>query len=152
MLKFRGSLQKLAHECVKTMETPKSFHIMVTDLNHHVRDLLIRELEKEGYTVFSVKTGPMLYEYLSRQTILDLLILDPELFDAYDHGLLRQVLSQKSAKTIILHTYKDIFEEYRPSAHIHLVEKCAESINSLKAAIHSCYLNSLKNTATHPPA
>ena len=39
------------------MRPPQSFHIMVTDINHHVRDLLIRELEMDGYTVFSQGTN-----------------------------------------------------------------------------------------------
>lgn len=122
------------------MRTPQSFHIMVTDINHHVRDLLIRELERDGYTVFSVKTGAMVYEYLCRPTPLDVVILDPELFSACDHDLLKKVLKQKSARTIFLHTFRDIFNGQKTGDNIQLVEKCAESINDLKDRVHACYL------------
>jgi hypothetical protein len=122
------------------MRTPQSFHIMVTDINQHVRHLLIRELEKDGYTVFSVKSGVMLYEYLCRQTAFDLLILDPELFDACDHGLFRKVLEYKPSRTIILHTYQDIFDGQKTGDNVRLVEKRAESIIALKEMVHACYL------------
>lgn len=125
---------------MNTKRTPQSFHIMVTDINHHVRDLLIRELERDGYTVFGVKTGTMVYEYLCSPTPLDVVILDPELFSACDRDLLRKVLEQKSARTIILHTYKDIFNGQKAGANIQLVEKCAESIKYLKDRVQACYL------------
>ncbi len=44
---------KVAESCVVL----DSLHIVVTDINQHVRNFLQRELEKEGYTVHSVKTG-----------------------------------------------------------------------------------------------
>ncbi len=130
----------MLYNLLTIMRPPQSFHIMVTDINHHVRDLLIRELEKDGYTVFSVKTCAMVYEYLCRPAPLDLVILDPELFSTGDHDLFRKVLEQKSARTIILHTYKDIFNGQKSGGNIQLVEKCAESITYLKERVHACYL------------
>lgn len=121
---------------------------MVTDINQHVRNLLIRELEKDGYTVFSVKTGVMLYEYLCRQTAFDLLILDPELFDACDHNLFRKVLEHKPARTIILHTYKDTFNGQKTDDNVQLIEKGAESINAVKERVHAFYLQDCRENVS----
>lgn len=118
---------------------------MVTDINQHVRALLLRELERDGYTVFSVATGAMVYKYLCRPPPPACVILDPELFAAGDQELFTKVLEQKTARTIILHTYQDIFDGRKLGDNIELVEKCAASIKFLRDRVRACYLQYSKN-------
>lgn len=121
------------------MCTPESFHIVVTDINHHIRNFLQRELEKEGYTVCSVKTGIMAYERIFSSDPLDLIILDPELFHCFDQTLIEEIVHRHSSLQIIVHTYADSLGEIQPGNNIHLVEKDGQSIGSLKTIIRSCF-------------
>lgn len=121
------------------MRTTESFHILVTDINHHIRNFLQRELEKEGYTVCSVKTGIMACERISSADPLDLIILDPEVFHCFDQTLIESIIHQHSSLQIIIHTYADSIVEIQPGNTIHLVEKNGQSIGSVKAIIRTCF-------------
>jgi DNA-binding NtrC family response regulator len=121
------------------MRTPDSFHIVVTDINHHVRNFLQRELEKEGYTVSSVKTGIMACERVSCAEPLDFIILDPEVFHCFDQTLIDSMIHQHSLLQIIVHTYADSIVNLQPGNNIHLVEKNGQSIGSLKTIIRTCF-------------
>ena len=94
-------------QSVLSMQSRDTFHIVVTDINHNVRHFLQRELEKDGYTVASVKTGTMGYERIFSQLPLNLIILDPELFYDFDEVLIEKIVHQRSSLQIIIHTYAD---------------------------------------------
>lgn len=121
------------------MCSPESFHILVTDINHHVRNFLQRELEKEGYAVCSMKTGILAYDYIFNATPLDLFILDPEVFHPFDQTLIGTIFHRHSRLQIIIHTYADSIYELKVNDNIHLVEKSGQSIGILKRTIHTCF-------------
>ena len=129
------------------MRTPESFQIVVTDINHHVRNFLQRELEKEGYAVCSVKTGILAYERIFSSVPIDLIILDPELFHCFDQILIWEIVHQHPSLQIIIHTYADSIGEIKPGNNIHLVEKSGQSIGSLKTVIRRCFELFQKNKA-----
>jgi len=111
---------------------------MVTDTNHHVRDLLKRELEKEGYSVFCVRSGIEAYHSICDSVMVDLVILDPELLYPYGHSLFASVLENNPSLQIIVHTYKDFISGLETADNVHLVEKTASSIGPLKEKIRAC--------------
>jgi DNA-binding NtrC family response regulator len=121
------------------MGSPELFHIMVTDINHHVRNFLQRELEKEGYTVCNIKTGVMAYEYIFSSAPLALIILDPEIFHPFDQTLIGKIVHRRSALQIIIHAYADSIDGMKADNNIWLVEKSGQSIGSLKAIISNCF-------------
>jgi len=121
------------------MCTPASFHIVVTDVNQHVRNFLQRELEKEGYAVSSVKTGVMAYERIFSPEPLDLIILDPELFHCFNQNLIEEIVRRHHALQIVVHTYADAIGSIRAAGNIHLVEKNGQSIGVLKSIIRKCF-------------
>jgi DNA-binding response OmpR family regulator len=121
------------------MCSPESFHILVTDSNHHVCSLLQRELEKEGYAVCSCTSAIRAHDYLCGPAAIDLLILDPQLFHPYDQTLIGEILCYHSEIQIILHTYNDVLGGLKTGANIHRVEKNAESTGFLKIAVRSCF-------------
>jgi DNA-binding response OmpR family regulator len=121
------------------MCSPESFHILVTDSNHHVCDLLQRELQKEGYAVCSSMSAIRAHDYLFSTAAIDLLILDPQLFHPYDQTLIGEILRYHAKIQIIFHTYKDVLAELKTGANIQRVEKNAESIGSLKIAVRGCF-------------
>ena len=120
------------------MQGSQPFHIMVSDTNHHVRDLLKRELEKEGYAVFCVGNGLDAYHTLCQSTLVDLMILDPELLYPYGQSLFVDVLENNPTLQIIIHTYPDFISGLKPGSNVHLVEKSATSIPLLKKIIRAC--------------
>ncbi len=122
------------------MPTPPKFHIMVTDTNHHIRDLLKRELEKEGYSVFCVRSGIDAYRSICDSTMVDLVILDPEMLYPYGHSLFADVLENHPSLQIIIHSYHEFTSGLKTGSNIHIVEKNATSINPLKEKIRACTL------------
>jgi DNA-binding response OmpR family regulator len=122
------------------MRTPQPFHIMVTDINHHVRDLLKRELEKDGYSVCCVKSGIDAYHSICDSAMIDVVILDPELLYPYGYSLLVEVLENNPALQIIIHTYHEFTRGLKTGTNIHIVEKNATSIHSLKETIRACLI------------
>ena len=120
------------------MRSNDAFHIVVTDINHNVRDFLQRELEKEGYVVASVKTGHMAYERIFSAFPLELIILDPELFHDFDQIFIDKIIHRRPSLQIIVHTYADAIPFLQPGHSIHLVEKNGQSIGSIKSIIHHC--------------
>jgi CheY-like chemotaxis protein len=121
------------------MRTPESFHILVTDINHHVRNFLQRELEKEGYDVCSVKNGTMAYERIFTPAPLDLIILDPEVFHYFDQSLLEEMIRRHPSLQIIIHTYADSMGDLRSGKNMYLVEKDGHSIRAMKSIIGTCF-------------
>ena len=120
------------------MQTTRSFHIMVTDTNPHVRDLLKRELEKDGYSVCCVRTGTEAYQSISNSAMVDLVILDPELLYPYGYSLFANVLDNNPSVQIIIHTYQEFTSGLKIGTNIHIVEKNATSVASLKEKILAC--------------
>lgn len=112
-------------------------HIIVTDINHHVRDLLKRELEKEGHSVVTVGNSIEAFHRICDSAAVDLLILDPELLYPYGHTLLTCVLDNNPSLQIIIHAHGEFSSGVRLCGQIHFVEKAADSINALHRTIRN---------------
>lgn len=121
------------------MRAAESFHIVITDTNQHVRNLLQRELAREGYTVHSLKTAGMVCERIAVGAALDLIVLDPEIFPSFNATVIEKIIGQNSTLQIIIHTYADSVGDITAGDRIHLIEKGGQSIGPLKAVIKSCF-------------
>jgi DNA-binding NtrC family response regulator len=119
------------------MTDHSSMHIMVTDINHHVRDLLKRELEKEGHSVITVGNSIEAFHRICDSTAVDLLILDPELLYPYGHSLFSCLLENNPSLRIIIHAYGEFFSGMRLGGKIHFVEKAGDSISALRHTIRN---------------
>ncbi len=128
------------------MRSRDALHIVVTDINHNVRDFLQRELDKEGYTVASVKTGINAYERIFSLLPLDLIILDPQLFDSFDQLFINKIIRRRPLLQLIIHTYADSIPPVQPGDTIHIVEKDGQSIGSIKLIIRQFYQHLLENS------
>lgn len=120
------------------MLQPELFHILVTDINHHVRALLKRELEKEHFAVSCLNNGMKVYSYMITDSSCDLIILDPELLRPYGLSQLKNALNSCTT-TIILHTYSNIFGEINTQNGIIHIEKNDRSIVTIKEKAWDCY-------------
>lgn len=112
---------------------------MVTDINHHVRDYLKRELEKEAYEVSRANSGMEAYTALcSTSALVDWVILDPELLSPYEQSIFKKLLEQNSSVQVIIHTYDDFMTRQIAGNNVHYVLKGASSIKSIKEKISVC--------------
>ena len=123
---------------------------MVTDTNHHVRDLLKRELEKDGYSVFCVRSGIDAYHSICDSGMVDLVILDPELLYPYGHSLFADVLDNNPSLQIIIHTYHEFTSGLKTGTNVHIVEKNATSVRTLKEKIRACSLQKASCRKSQP--
>lgn len=119
------------------MTSQSPMHIMVTDINHHIRDLLKRELEKEGHSVITVGNSIEAFHRICDSTAVDLLILDPELLYPYGHSLFTCVLDNNPSLQIIIHAYGEFSSAMRLDGKIHFVEKAGDSISALHRTIRN---------------
>ncbi|MCB2218172.1 MAG: response regulator [Desulfobulbaceae bacterium] len=117
---------------------PHQIRIMITDSNSRVRDLLKRELEDEGYVVFSTKNGQDILDSISSPGSIDLIILDPQLFCPYRLNLLGSLCASAQNVPIIIHGFHDQRAYTESLQHVRFVDKDANSIKELKEAVRSC--------------
>ncbi|MFT5701785.1 MAG: DNA-binding NtrC family response regulator [Desulforhopalus sp.] len=123
---------------VPDMYKKSTCRIVVTDTNHHVRDFIRRELEKEGYTVTCVSNPIEAYNSICDTTSLDIIILDPDLISPYGQSFLTQFLERTPSTHIIIHTFDKYIYIPKTDDKIHIVEKTATSIDPLKEIIEEC--------------
>lgn len=108
--------------------------VLISDINHHVRNFLRRELEKEGLRVICAGDGAEVLHLLQQESAITTIVLDSQLL-AIDGQLLVKITDSYPLLQIILHTYADQHESFPPSSRLHLVEKRGSSINALKKLI-----------------
>ncbi|MGW8193954.1 MAG: hypothetical protein ACWGOX_06775 [Desulforhopalus sp.] len=129
------------------MNKKSLFHILVTDINHYVCELLQRELELEGYSVHSVKSAAAARQFILSSATLDLIILDPQLFYPYDRSFVAEISQYRDHSIhIIIHAYDDLLCCMAKEPGIYLVEKNAQSADSLKEVIGKCFLTGQQKT------
>jgi DNA-binding response OmpR family regulator len=116
----------------------KKMRIMITDSNSRVRDLLRRELEQEGYVVFSSKNGQEILDRITSPDSIDLIILDPQLFCPYGLQLLGDLNSAAQSIPIIIHAFHDQRSHIESLKHVLFVDKDANSIRELKEVVRTC--------------
>jgi DNA-binding response OmpR family regulator len=122
---------------MKSERQPHQIRIMLTDSNSRVRDLLKRELEHEGYIVFSTKNDQDVIDCITSPGSIDLIILDPQLFCPYRLNLLDRLSASAQNVSIIIHGFHDQRAGIESLQHARFVDKDANSIKELKEAIRS---------------
>ena len=113
------------------MKKDKAFSIIITDLNHNIRDLLYRELTDERFNVSCISTGPEVYKLIMKPENTDVIILDPEMLYPYGHHLLENVFRQENGPMIILHTYQKTDEKPQTNPKLVYVEKDECSVDTI---------------------
>jgi DNA-binding NtrC family response regulator len=113
----------------------KPLHILITDLNHNVQDFLTREFKKEGCVIYNAENTIEAQKYIYGANQLDIVILDPELPDLFEQPLLEEIQDRLPPVPVIVHTYKELFDDMTKDDNIYFVEKNARSIKLLKEKI-----------------
>jgi DNA-binding NtrC family response regulator len=84
----------------------KTVRILIADRNRHVRELLKRELETEGYLVTAARDAQEILGLLAQGEILDLLILDLEIPYVAEVNLLNQLKGLYPTLPVVIHSFQ----------------------------------------------
>ncbi len=110
--------------------------ILVADRNPRIRDFMERELRVEGYRVNAVETVAQLLHRLTRGTLPDLLVLDPDLPGGGAEDHVWPVLTRHSHLPVVFHCLAANIPMPMPRMRCTvIVEKSASSIDLVKQQI-----------------
>ncbi len=119
----------------------KEFTILISDRNRNVREFLRRELELEGYHVEMAKSAREILYWIYNKETVDLVILDPELFEAKEMSLLEKISDRVPSLPLILHAFSTDYPDTADvSSAVHFVEKKGSSIEHLKKVVSELLL------------
>ena len=114
----------------------KEFTILISDRNRNVREFLRRELEMDGYHVEVAKSVREILYWIYNKETVDLVILDPELFEAKEMSLLEKISDRVPSLPLILHAFSTDYPDAADvSSVVRFVEKKGSSIEHLKKAV-----------------
>ena len=110
--------------------------ILIADRNPHVRDFLMREMRKEGYSIRVAKNGREVLKWAYDPDLVDLLILDLDLPDAGEIEILKKLNNRVPPLPVIVHSflsdYNNHLDTFNAAAY---VEKEGGSIDRLKEVV-----------------
>jgi DNA-binding NtrC family response regulator len=111
--------------------------LLIADRNPHVREFLKREMMAEGYQIRLVKSGQELIDDVhNRETLPDMVILDPDLPDANDQSLVHHIHQIVPGLPIVIHTLQTEMMHQLDAVHpVIFVEKKGSSVDHLKQAV-----------------
>jgi DNA-binding NtrC family response regulator len=111
--------------------------LLIADRNPHVREFLKREMMAEGYQIRLVKSGQELIDDVhNRETLPDMVILDPDLPDANDQSLVHHIHQIAPGLPIVIHTLQTELMHHMETAYpVIFVEKKGSSVDHLKQAV-----------------
>lgn len=84
----------------------EKIRILLTDRNRHVRELLRRELEAEGYEVAVARDAQETLELLATGEMPDLLVLDLEIPYLAEAKLLESLKQAYPTLPVIIHSFQ----------------------------------------------
>ena len=113
-----------------------SFTILITDRNRHVRELLRREFEADGYRVRLAKDGRQVLTVISSDKPLDLLILDLEIPYVNGAEIIERLKDREPPVPVVIHTFfsGDVESPAVEKASA-LVEKTGDNIDHLRSVV-----------------
>ena len=113
-----------------------SFTILITDRNRHVRELLRREFEADGYRVRFAKDGRQVLTVIDSAEPLDLLILDLEIPYVDGGEIIERLRGSEPPVPVVIHTF---FSEDVKSSAVEkasaIVEKTGNNIDHLRSVV-----------------
>ena len=114
----------------------KAFTLLIADRNRHVREFLKREMQEEGYRILLARSGREVLGYISGHAPVDLVILDIDLPDAGDFGILEKLRKRIPTLPLVVHTFLSEYLNHTGTlSTMAFVEKNGNSIECLKRTV-----------------
>jgi DNA-binding NtrC family response regulator len=112
------------------------YTILIADRNSNVREFLHREMADEGFKVLQAEKGKEVIKMVYQCSPLDVVILDPDLPDMEEIGLLKKIGARIPPLPVVIHAFDPEETNYlmylRQAA---FVEKGGHSIEKLKQVV-----------------
>jgi CheY-like chemotaxis protein len=127
-----------------------SFTILIADRNRHVRELLRREFEADGYWVRLAKDGKQVWTIINSAEPLDLLILDLEIPYVDEVQILERLKDGEPPVPVVIHTF--LSGDVKCSAvekASAIVEKTGDNIDHLKSVVEEVLQNFYPHQFAH---
>ena len=120
----------------KKQLSEKTFTLLIADKNPNVRKYLQREMTAEGYRIRLAESGRDALKWTYAHDALDLIILDPDLPDIANCGVLKSMQNRVPQLPIVVHTFMSVYTDcpQAPCGNV-FVEKQGNSIEGLKKVI-----------------
>jgi DNA-binding NtrC family response regulator len=110
--------------------------VLVADRNPRIRGFLERELRGAGYQVHAVDSVSQLINWIGREELPDLLVLDPDLPGGSPEDHIWPMLARHPRLPVVFHCLSaDIPTPFPRMSCTVIVEKSADSIDLLKRQI-----------------
>ena len=110
--------------------------ILIADRNRNVREFLMREMTKEGYSIRVAKNGREVLECVSHHHLIDLLILDLDLPDVSEIEIMEKLNKRIPPLPVIVHSFLSDYNNHLDSLNAAAyVEKEGDSIYRLKEVV-----------------
>jgi DNA-binding NtrC family response regulator len=114
----------------------KGITILIADRNRHVREFLKRELAAVGYRVRLAKNGREVLNWVNHYPPPDLLILDLNLPDEPEVGILEKLRQAMPSLPVVVHSFTWDYDDCPAVvAATAFVEKGGRSIEELKRVV-----------------
>lgn len=114
----------------------KEFTILISDRNKNVREYLRREMESEGYHVRLARSAREVLSTVFKTESVDLVILDPELFEGDELGFLERIGDRIPALPVVIHSFFSDYPDHSNALNgVYFVEKNGNSIEHLKKLV-----------------
>ena len=115
----------------------KQYTILIADRNRHVREFLKREMLAEGYQVRLAKTTREVLTFVYHPEPLDLVILDLDLPEVNELGVLEKIQDRIPTLPLVLHAFNTDYAGNRADtvSMAVFVEKSGDSIEGLKKVV-----------------
>lgn len=114
----------------------QEFSILIADRNPHVRDLLKREMDLEGYRVCTAKNAQQVLNRVFSREPLDLVILDLDLPEAHETCLLEKIHDRIPPLPVVVHSFVSDYTKYPVLLDAAgVVEKNGSSIVKVKEVV-----------------
>lgn len=111
--------------------------ILIADRNRNVRELLKREMCAEGYRVHTAADAAQVFKEVSGPRPPDIVVLDLDLPDAGDHGIIEELKSRAPGVPVIVHTLVSGHVDLPAvSGRVGFVEKQGNSVEELKKMVY----------------
>jgi DNA-binding NtrC family response regulator len=121
--------------------------ILVADRNPRIRDFIERELNLEGYRVFTLENADQLESWFDRKTRLDAVVIDPTMPGFENENQLERLLGLRPDVPVVFHCLssdRPLLADYRTK--VGFVEKSGHSVDALKQVIGQLVCDSVNRT------
>ncbi len=130
----------------------ENFHILIMDRNPHVRDFLVREFRRLGFTAHTAKNDREVADVMDSVHPVHLVVLDPEASRLKRAPFLARLQRDHPAVPVVVHMFSSTDPEHTVYSQAAAVVEKDGSIEKLVQTVMHVLENRYKSPAASPSA